>query len=335
MKLRKVVSVIGAGNVGEHTSALLALKNLADVRMFDLPKKDGEKTIEPVKGKALDIQQMLAALNIDGKVEGYTVSPEGDGYEALEGSDIVVITAGFPRRPGMSREDLLEKNISILLVIASKIKEFAKDSIVIVVTNPVDLMTYAVYRLLGFEPKRVMGMAGVLDSARFKTFISKEIKVSPQDIHAYVIGGHGDEMVPLISISNVGGIPLKDMLSKEKLQELIKRTQFGGGEIVDLMGTSAYHAPASSIVEMVEAIVTDNKRIFPCSVYLDGEVGEYYGVKGACVGVPVKLGNSGVEEIIKIPMIKEEREMWERSVQSVVKNLRTVEELLSVKNNIG
>ncbi|MCS6956831.1 MAG: malate dehydrogenase [Aquificaceae bacterium] len=334
MKLRKVVSVVGAGNVGEHTASLLALRGLVDVRMFDLPKRDGEKLIEPVKGKALDILQMLSALNIDGKVEGYTVSPDGEGYEALKDSDIVVITAGFPRRPGMSREDLLDKNISILSVIASKIREYAPQSIVIVVTNPVDLMTYAIYRLLGFEKNRVIGMAGVLDSARFKTFISREIKVSPVDIHAYVIGGHGDEMVPLISISNVGGIPLKDMLSKEKINELIRRTQFGGGEIVDLMGTSAYHAPAASIVEMVEAIVTDNKRILPCSVYLDGEVAEYYEAEGLCVGVPVKLGNNGVEEIIKIPMIEEEREMWKRSVASVKKNIAIVEELINARSSL-
>ncbi|ADC89317.1 malate dehydrogenase, NAD-dependent [Thermocrinis albus DSM 14484] len=334
MKMRKVVSVVGAGNVGEHTASLLAIRGLVDVRMFDLPKRDGERLIEPVKGKALDIQQMLSALNIDGRVEGYTVSPEGDGYEALEGSDIVIITAGFPRRPGMSREDLLDKNIGVLQVITSKIKQYAKDAIVIVVTNPVDLMTYAAYRMLGFPKERVIGMAGVLDSARFKTFISREIKVSPQDIHAYVIGGHGDEMVPLISISNVGGIPLKDMLSKEKLNELIKRTQFGGGEIVDLMGTSAYHAPAASIVEMVEAIVTDNKRILPCSVYLEGETGEYYGVEGFCVGVPVKLGNCGVEDIIKIPMLPEEREMWQRSVESVRRNVKTVEELLNARSAV-
>ncbi|MFN7064853.1 MAG: malate dehydrogenase [Aquificaceae bacterium] len=334
MKMRKVVSVVGAGNVGEHTASLLALRGLVDVRMFDLPRKDGERLIEPVKGKALDIKQMLSALNIDGKVEGYTVSQEGEGYEALKGSDIVVITAGFPRRPGMSREDLLNKNLSILSIIAQKIKEYATSSIVIVVTNPVDLMTYAVYKMLGFERSRVMGMAGVLDSARFKTFISKEIKISPIDIHAYVIGGHGDEMVPLISISNVGGIPLKDMLPKEKIQELIRRTQFGGGEIVDLMGTSAYHAPAASIVQMVEAIVTDNKRILPCSVYLDGEVGEYYEAQGLCVGVPVKLGNYGVEEIIKIPMIEEDRQMWKRSVESVRKNLGFMEELLNARSTL-
>ncbi len=334
MKMRKTVSVVGAGNVGEHVASLLALRGLVDVRMFDIPRKDGDRLIEPVKGKALDVRQMLAAIDIDAKVEGYTVSPEGEGYEALEGSDIVVITAGFPRRPGMSREDLLERNISILSVIAQKIKTYAPDSIVIVVTNPVDLMTYAVYRLTGFDKKRVIGMAGVLDSARFKTFISQEIKISPKDIHAYVIGGHGDEMVPLISISNVGGIPLKDMLPRERIEELIKRTRFGGGEIVDLMGTSAYYAPAAAVVEMVEAIVTDNKRILPCSVYLDGEVGEYYGVSGICVGVPVKLGNCGAEEVIKIPMIEEERQMWERSVASVMKNLKAVEEILNERSKV-
>lgn len=334
MKMRKVVSVIGAGNVGEHVASLLALRGLVDVRMFDIPKKDGDRIIEPVKGKALDIRQMLAAIDIDAKVEGYTVTPEGEGYEALEGSDIVVITAGFPRRPGMSREDLLEKNISILAIIAERIKKYAPDSVVIVVTNPVDLMTYAVYRILGFPRNRVMGMAGVLDSARFKTFISQEIKVSPKDIHAYVIGGHGDEMVPLISISNVGGIPLINMLPREKIEELIRRTRFGGGEIVDLMGTSAYYAPAAAIVEMVEAIVTDNKRILPCSVFLDEEDGEYYGAKNICVGVPVKLGNCGVEEVIKIPMLPEERQMWERSVESVKRNLKTVEELLNARSKV-
>jgi malate dehydrogenase len=334
MKMRKVVSVVGAGNVGEHTASLLALRGLVDVRMFDLPRKDGERTIEPVKGKALDIQQMLSALDIDGKVEGYTVGLEGEGYEALDGSDIVVITAGFPRKPGMSREDLLDRNISILSTISKKIKEYAPEAIVVVVTNPVDLMTYAVYRILGFDKSKVMGMAGVLDSARFKTFISKEIGISPKDVHAYVIGGHGDEMVPLISISNVGGIPLKDMLPKEKIQELIKRTQFGGGEIVDLMGTSAYHAPAASIVEMIEAIVTDNKRIMPCSVYLEGDVGEYYEASGLCVGVPVKLGNCGMEEVIKIPMIEEERDMWRRSVNSVRKNIALVEEMLNARSTL-
>ncbi|MCS7084201.1 MAG: malate dehydrogenase [Aquificaceae bacterium] len=331
MKLRKVVSVIGAGNVGEHTASLLALRGLVDVRMFDLPKKDGDRTIEPVKGKAMDISQMLSALNIDGRVEGFCVTQDGDGYEAIKDSDIVIITAGFARRPGMSREDLLGKNLGIMKVAARAIRTYAPEAIVVVVTNPVDLMTFAVCKYMG-EFKRVLGMAGVLDSARFKTFISKELKISPRDVHSYVIGGHGDEMVPLISISNISGIPIKDLIDQEKLQEIVKRTQFGGGEIVDLMGTSAYHAPAASVVEMVEAIVTDNKRVMPCSVYLTGEAGAYYQAEGLCVGVPVRLGNDGVEDIIKIPMTEKEREMWQKSVESVRKNVKLLEELLREGN---
>ncbi|GAB6066077.1 malate dehydrogenase [Aquifex pyrophilus] len=329
MRMKKTVSIVGAGNVGEHVASLLLLRNIANVKMFDIPRKTEEKVFEPVKGKALDMKQMLSAMDIDARVEGYTVTPEGEGYEPLEGSDIVVITAGFPRRPGMSREDLLEANIRIISTIADRIKKFAPDAIVIVVTNPVDVMTYVAYKLLGFPKNRVVGMAGVLDSARFKTFISEELMVSPKDIHAYVIGGHGDEMVPLISISNVGGIPLKDLLPKEKLEKIIERTRFGGGEIVNLMGTSAYYAPAAAIVDMVEAFVQNSKRILPCSVYLDGEAGEYYGVQGFCVGVPVKLGSNGVEEVIKVPMIEEEREMWRRSVESVKKTVEVAEAILS------
>ncbi|NPA32363.1 MAG: malate dehydrogenase [Aquificae bacterium] len=328
MKMKKTVSIIGAGNVGEHVAALLLLRNIANVKMFDIPREVNGKVFEPVKGKALDMKQMLSAMDIDARVEGYTVSPEGEGYEPLEGSDIVVITAGFPRRPGMSREDLLGANIKIISVITRQIKKFAPDAIVVVVTNPVDVMTYVTYKLLGVPKNRVVGMAGVLDSARFKAFISEELMVSPKDIHAYVIGGHGDEMVPLISISNVGGIPLKDLLPKEKLEQIIERTRFGGGEIVNLMGTSAYYAPAAAIVDMIEAFVQNSKRILPCSVYLDGEAGDYYGVQGFCVGVPAKLGSNGVEEIIKVPMIEEEREMWKRSVESVKKTVEIAEAIL-------
>ncbi len=325
---RKVVSIVGAGNVGEHVASLLLLKGLVDVRLFDIPRQTEDKVFEPVKGKALDMKQMVAAMDIDSKVDGFTVSPEGEGYEPIVNSDIVVITAGFPRRPGMSREDLLETNVKILSTIISKVRHYSPDAILIVVTNPVDIMTYAAYRLSGFPQNRVIGMAGVLDSARFKTFIAEELRVSPKDIHAYVIGGHGDEMVPLISMSNVGGIPLKDLIPKDRLHELIERTRFGGGEIVNLMGTSAYYAPAAAVVDMVEALVTNSRRILPCSVYLDGEAGEYYGVKGFCVGVPVKLGSDGVEEIIKVPMIEEERQMWERSVESVKKSIEVAEVFL-------
>ncbi len=333
MRMKKTVSIVGAGNVGEHVASLILLKNLANVKMFDIPREVNGKRFEPVKGKALDMRQMLSAMDTDAKVEGYTVSPDGEGYEPLEGSDIIVITAGFPRKPGMSREDLLEANINIISVIAKQIKKYAPDAIIVVVTNPVDVMTYVTYKLLGVPKNRVVGMAGVLDSARFKTFISEELMVSPKDIHAYVIGGHGDEMVPLISISNVGGIPLKDLLPKEKLEKIIERTRFGGGEIVNLMGTSAYYAPAAAVVDMIEAFVQNSKRILPCSVYLDGEAGEYYGVQGFCVGVPVKLGSNGVEEVIKVPMIEEEREMWKRSVESVKRTVEVAEEILSAKSS--
>jgi len=333
MKMKKTVSIVGAGNVGEHVASLLLLRNIANVKMFDIPRQVDEKVFEPVKGKALDMKQMLSAMDIDAKVEGYTVTPKGEGYEPLEGSDIVIITAGFPRRPGMSREDLLEANIKIISVIAERIKKFAPDAIVVVVTNPVDVMTYVTYKLLGVPKNRVVGMAGVLDSARFKTFISEELMVSPKDIHAYVIGGHGDEMVPLISISNVGGIPLKDLLPKDRLEKIVERTRFRGGEIVNLMGTSAYYAPAAAIVDMIEAFVQNSKRILPCSVYLDGEAGDYYGVQGFCVGVPVKLGSNGVEEVIKVPMIEEEREMWKRSVESVKKTVEVAEAILSERSS--
>ncbi|RTZ69523.1 MAG: malate dehydrogenase [Aquificaceae bacterium] len=324
---RKTISVIGAGNVGEHVASLVLLKGLGDIRLFDIPRKDGDKVFEPVKGKALDLQQMLSALEIDAKVEGFTVSPDGkSGYEALEGSDIVVITAGFPRRPGMSREDLLDKNIQILKAIVPNIQKYAPNSIVIVVTNPVDTMTYVTYKLLGFPTKRVMGMAGILDSARFRTFISYKLGVSPKDVHAYVIGGHGDEMVPIISRSNVKGIPLKNLLTEEEIKEIVERTKFGGGEIVALMGTSAYYAPAMAVVEMIESILLDAKRIHPCSVYI--EKNEFYEVEDICVGLPVLLGKDGWEKVIEVPISEEERQQWRKSVESVKRTIEMAKKFL-------
>lgn len=324
---RKIISVIGAGNVGEHVASLTLLKGLGDVRLFDIPKKEGDKIFEPVKGKALDLQQMLAALEVDAKVEGYTVSPDGSsGYEALEGSDIVVITAGFPRRPGMSREALLDKNIQILKSIIPNIKKYAPNSIVIVVTNPVDTMTYVAYKLLEFPANRVLGMAGILDSARFRTFISYKLGVSPRDIHAYVIGGHGDEMVPIISRSNVKGVPLKYLLSEEEIKEIVERTKQGGGEIVALMGTSAYYAPAMAVVEMIESILFDTKRIHPCSVYVDKN--DFYQVEDICVGIPVLLGKDGWEKIFEVPLSREEKEQWLRSVESVRRTIEVAKKFL-------
>jgi malate dehydrogenase len=229
----------------------------------------------------------------------------------------------------MSRDDLLSINISIMNSISKKIKQYAPKAVVIVVTNPVDIMTYAVYRLLGFDKKRVIGMAGVLDSSRFRTFISLELSVSPKDVHAYVIGGHGDEMVPLVNVSNVGGIPISTLIEEKKLKELVERTRFGGGEIVDYMGTSAYHAPAASVVEMIESVALNAKRVLTCSVLLDEEASQYYGAKGLCVGVPVKLGEDGVEKIVKVPMTDYEKGLWEKSVASVRKNIAITDDFIS------
>ncbi len=324
---RPVVSVVGAGNVGEHVANILAIKGLANIRMFDLARKTEDKVFEVVKGKALDIKQMATSLHSDVEVEGFTVTPEGDGYEPLEGSDIVVVTAGFPRRPGMSRDDLLSKNVGIIRVISERIAKYAPNAIVIVVSNPVDVMTYAAFKLTGFPKNRVFGMAGVLDTARFKSFLSMELGVSVRNINAYVIGGHGDDMVPLLSVSSVAGIPLKEALPEDKLNEIVERTKFGGGEIVNLMGTSAYHAPGSSTAYMVEAILQDKKEIMPCSAYLEGEDGEFYEANDVYVGVPVKLGRNGVEEIVKLNMTEEERELWRKSVASVKSGIDRIKEL--------
>ncbi|SNZ08072.1 malate dehydrogenase (NAD) [Persephonella hydrogeniphila] len=324
---RPVVSVVGAGNVGEHVANLIAIKEIANVRMFDLARKEGDKVYEVVKGKALDIKQMAAAIDCDVEVEGFTVTPEGEGYESLEGSDIVVVTAGFPRRPGMSRDDLLSKNVGIIRTISERIAKYAPESIVIVVSNPVDVLTYAAYRITGFPKERVMGMAGVLDTARFKAFLSMELKVSVKNINAYVLGSHGDDMVPLLSVSNVGGEPLTKLISEERLKEIVERTKFGGGEIVSLMGTSAYHAPGASVVEMVDAILRDKKEILPCSVFLEGEAAEHYHVEDVCIGIPVKLGAHGVEEVIKLDFTEEEKKLWESSVRSVKSGIERIKEL--------
>ncbi len=324
---RPVVSVVGAGNVGEHVANLVAIKELANVRMFDLARKDGDKIYEIVKGKALDIKQMAAAIGCDVEVEGFTVTAEGEGYEPLEGSDIVVVTAGFPRRPGMSRDDLLSKNVGIIRTISERIARYAPESIVIVVSNPVDVLTYAALKLTGFPTSKVMGMAGVLDTARFKAFLSMELKVSVKNINAYVLGSHGDDMVPLLSVSNVGGEPLTKLIPEDRLKEIVERTKFGGGEIVSLMGTSAYHAPGASVVEMIEAVLNDKKEIAPCSAYLEGEDAEHYGAEDICIGVPVKLGAHGIEEIVKLDFTEEEKELWKSSVKSVKSGIERIKEL--------
>ncbi|MGC9080571.1 malate dehydrogenase [Sulfurihydrogenibium sp.] len=324
---RPTVSIVGAGNVGEHIANLIAIKELANVKLFDLPKKTEDKTFEVVKGKALDLKQMAAAVGVDVDIKGYNVTPDGQGYETLKDSDIVVITAGFPRKPGMSRDDLLTANVNIIKVIAERVALYAPNAVVIIVSNPVDVLTYVALKITGFSKNKVLGMAGVLDTARFKTFISQELKVSISNINCFVIGGHGDDMVPLLSVSNVGGTPLRDLFTKEKLEELINRTKFGGGEIVNLMGTSAYHAPGASVVQMVESILKDKKAIMPCSVYLEGEDARFYEAYDVCVGLPVKVGAHGWEELIKINLSEEEKAMWQKSVQSVKEGIERVKQL--------
>ncbi len=302
--MRKKISVIGAGNVGATTAHMLALKDLGDIVLTDI--------IEGMpQGKGLDMLESGPIANFTSFVKGT------NNYEDIKDSDIVIITAGVARKPGMSRDDLLFTNLKIVRDVIENVKKYASESIIIMVTNPLDAMTYAAYKLSGFPKNRVMGMAGVLDSARFRAFIAMELNVSIENTHAFVLGGHGDDMVPLPRYSTVAGIPITELMSEEQISRIVERTRKGGGEIVALLKTgSAYYAPAASILDMVEAIIKDKKKILPCCALLEGE----YGVNGLFVGVPVKLGSTGVEQVIEIKLLPEEQKMFEKSVASV-KNL--------------
>ncbi|MFN8007713.1 MAG: malate dehydrogenase [Terriglobia bacterium] len=295
------ISIVGSGNVGATMAQRVVDKGLADVVLIDI--------IEGVpQGKGLDLLQA-------GPVEGYDFSILGtNDYKDTAGSDIVVITAGLPRKPGMSRDDLLLKNYEIVKSVTEQVVKFSPDSILIVVSNPLDAMVQTAYKISGFSKKRVIGMAGVLDSARFRTFIAQELKVSVENIHAFVLGGHGDTMVPLPRYSTVAGIPITELLSRERIDALVKRTANGGAEIVSLLKTgSAYYAPSAATVEMAEAILKDKQKILPCAAYLEGE----YGIHGLYVGVPAKLGRNGVEEIIQINLTPEEDAALKRSAAAV------------------
>ncbi|PYV39014.1 MAG: malate dehydrogenase [Acidobacteria bacterium] len=288
--MRKKVTIVGSGNVGATAAQRIVDKELADVVLIDI--------IEGVpQGKGLDLLQ-------SGPIEGYDSHILGtNDYRDTANSDIVVITAGLPRKPGMSRDDLLVKNYEIVKGVTEQVVRHSPRSILIVVSNPLDAMVQTAFRISGFPKNRVIGMAGVLDSARFRTFIALELNVSVENIHAFVLGGHGDTMVPLPRYSTVAGIPITELLPREKIDALVKRTRDGGAEIVSLLKTgSAYYAPSAATVEMVEAIFKDKKKILPCAAYLEGE----YGIRGFYVGVPVKLGKSGVEEIIQIKLTPEE-----------------------------
>jgi len=309
--MRKKVTVVGSGFVGSTTAQRIVDRELADVVITDI--LEGAPA-----GKALDMMESAPITRTDSQATG--ISTNTGDYSATANSDIVVITAGLPRKPGMSRDDLLKINYGIVSSVVEQIVKHSPNCIIIVVSNPLDAMAQAAFKVSGFPKTRVLGMAGVLDSARMSSFVAMECKVSVENVHSFVLGGHGDDMVPLPRYSTVAGIPLPDLLPKERIDAIVDRTRKGGAEIVNLLKTgSAYYAPSAAVVEMVEAILKDKKKILPCAVYLDGE----YGIKGLFVGVPVKLGAKGAEEIIQIKLTAEENASLQKSAASV-KELVTV-----------
>ncbi len=299
--MRKKVTVVGAGNVGATTAQRLFDQGLADVVLVDV--------VEGLpQGKALDILESGPVVRSDVMMTG------SNGYAETANSEIVIITAGVARRPGMSRDDLLFTNMGIVGGVTQEVVKYSPNCIIIVVSNPLDAMAQHAYSVSGFPRERVVGMAGILDTARFRSFLSSELKVSVRDIQAYVLGGHGDTMVPLVDNTTVAGVSIRHLLSKERLDAIVKRTRDGGAEIVNLLKTgSAYYAPSAAVVEMTEAILLDQKRILPCTVYLQGE----YGVHDLFVGVPVKLGARGVEEIVQLSLSPEETALLRNSAQAV------------------
>ena len=299
--MRKKVTVVGAGNVGASCALRIADQELADVVLVDV--------IEGVpQGKALDLLQ-------SGPIQGYDVMLTGaNDYEATANSDIVVITAGFPRKPGMSRDDLLMANYEVVKTATEQAAKYSPNSIIIVVTNPLDAMAQTALWVSKFSKNRVVGMAGVLDSARFRTFLAQELKVSVENVTAVVMGGHGDTMVPLVRLSNVSGIPIADLMEKATIDKIVERTRNGGAEIVKYLKTgSAFYAPSAAVVEMVASILKDKKKVLPCAAYLEGE----YGIKGVFVGVPVKLGARGVEQIYEMKLTAEEQALLNKSAAAV------------------
>ena len=297
----KKVTVIGAGNVGATTAQRLPEKELCDVVLIDIVEGFPQ-------GKALDLTEAAPIEKHDAHLTG------SNRYEASAGSDIIIITAGIPRKPGMSRDDLISTNAGIVKNVIQQVSKLSPKSILIIVSNPLDAMCHVAYEASGFPKNRVLGMAGVLDSARFRAFIAMELNVSVENTHAFVLGGHGDTMVPLPRYSTVAGIPITELLSKERIDALIDRTRKGGAEIVGLLKTgSAFYAPASAAVEMAESILKDKKKILPCAAYLEGE----YGINDLFIGVPVKLGKNGIEEIIQISLTDDEKTALQKSADAV------------------
>lgn len=300
---RKKVSVIGGGFTGATTAFLLAQKELGDVVLVDIPQMEN-----PTKGKALDMLEASPVQGFDANITGTS------NYEDTKDSDIVVITAGIARKPGMSRDDLVQTNQKIMKSVTQEIVKYSPNSTIIVLTNPVDAMTYTVFKESGFPKNRIIGQSGVLDTARFRTFISQELNLSVKDITGFVLGGHGDDMVPLVRYSYAGGIPLETLIPKDRLDAIVERTRKGGGEIVNLLGNgSAYYAPAASLVEMCEAILKDQRRVLPSIAYLEGE----FGYEGIYLGVPTILGANGIEKVIELELTADEKAALDKSVESV------------------
>lgn len=300
---RKKITVVGAGFTGATTALMLAQKELGDVVLLDIPQLEN-----PTKGKALDMQEAAPVQGFDSWIAGTA------NYEDTAGSDIVIITAGIARKPGMSRDDLVNTNAGIVKSVCENVKTFCPDAIVIILSNPVDAMTYAAYQTLGFPKNRVIGQSGVLDTARYCTFIAQELNVSVKDVRGFVLGGHGDDMVPLVRYSNVGGIPIEKLIPAERIEAIVQRTRTGGGEIVNLLGNgSAYYAPAASLVQMTEAIVKDQKRIIPSIALLQGE----YGYDNLFLGVPTLLGAGGIEKIYELELTDAEKSALDKSAASV------------------
>lgn len=308
----KKVTVIGAGNVGATTAQRLAEKELADVVLIDI--------IEGMpQGKALDLMEAAPIEKHDATLIGT------NGYEASAESDIIVITAGIPRKPGMSRDDLIATNAKIMKTAVEQVAPLSPNAILIIVSNPLDAMCHVAYDTSGFPKNRVIGMAGVLDSARFRTFIAMELNVSVENIHAFVLGGHGDTMVPLPRYSTVAGIPITELISKDRIDALVERTANGGAEIVGLLKTgSAFYAPASSVVEMAESILKDKKKILPCAALLEGE----YGYQDLFIGVPVKLGKGGIEQVIDISLTEKEKKALDHSAAAVLELKEILDKVL-------
>jgi len=308
----KKITVVGAGNVGATCANVIAAKDLArEVVLVDI--KEGL-----AEGKALDIWQTSPILHFNTRVTGST-----NDYLKTKGSSVVVITSGLPRKPGMSRDDLIKTNASIVKEVTEKIVKYSPDAIIIVVSNPLDVMTYAAFQAANKAPNKVFGMAGILDTGRYKAFLANALSVSPEDIHAMLLGGHGDTMVPLPRYTSINGIPVTELLGPEAIEKIVERTRKGGGELVNLMGTSAWYAPGAAAAQMVEAIVDDQKRILPVCAMLNGE----YGLKDIYLGVPVKLGKDGVEEVIEISLNAEEKKMLKSSADSVKSVMKVLDDL--------